>query len=273
MSGFLDEMAAVSWARVHEAQAKEPIEALRARALATPTPPSLRLGAFSLIAEVKLHAPSVGELAAPISDRLGFVTGQALRYEAAGAHAISVLTEPSRFKGELSDLQAVAGALQGIPAMRKDFLVHPYQLWEARLVGAGGALLIARMLDDEALNEMLAVAQEAGLFVLLEAFDEEDLRRCREVAAQWPASSPPLMVGVNTRDLSTLQVDEHRLSRLASSLPAEVPGVAESGMATPADVGAAASMGYTVALVGSALMTADDPRALAAAMLEAGGQP
>ncbi len=270
MSDFLAVMAASSDARWREAEAMESIDALKARALRTPNPPRLTLdGRFDLLAEVKLVAPSAGRLATPVGDRAGFVVAQALRYQAAGACAISVLTEPDRFDGRLSDLAAVVAALS-VPAMRKDFLVAPYQIWEARAAGAGGVLLIVRMLSPDALKALVDAAIEAGLFVLLEAFDEEDLARSAEFVAAWPAGAQPLMVGVNTRDLSTLQVAEGRLESLAGVLPAGVPGVAESGLRVPADAARARALGYTVALIGSALMASSDPESLGRAMLAAG---
>lgn len=270
MSDFLSGMAASSDARWRAAEVLEPLDVLRARALQTPRPPRLKLdGRFDLLAEVKLVAPSAGRLAAPVGDRAAFVVGQACRYQAAGACAISVLTEPDRFDGRLSDLAAVAAAVD-VPAMRKDFLVAPYQIWEARAAGAGGVLLIVRMLSPDALSALVDAAIEADLFVLLEAFDREDLERCAGFVARWPADGPPLMVGVNTRDLATLQVAEGRLEALAGALPAGVPGVAESGLRVPADAARARALGYTVALIGSALMASSDPEALGRALLDAG---
>lgn len=269
MSDFLAVMAAHSEQRWRAAAAVEPEVVLKARALATPTPPALALhGGFDLIAEVKLVAPSAGRLATPPADRAGFVVGQARRYVDAGACAISVLTEPSRFEGALDDLSAVAAAVP-VPAMRKDFLVAPYQIWEARVRGAGGVLLIVRMLDDDALRALCDASIEAGLFVLLEAFDADDLTRCAALVSAWPAGAPPLLVGVNTRDLSTLQVVEDRLVSLVPLLPAGVPAVAESGHRTADDARRSRQLGYTVALVGSALMTAPDAAVLGRAMLDA----
>lgn len=272
MSDFLDRMAAGSEARWRSAEAREPYAALKARALATPAPPALRLhGGFDLIAEVKLVAPSAGRLAAP-DDRDGFVVAQARAYAAGGAAAISVLTEPERFDGSLDDLRAVAAAVD-VPAMRKDFLVHPYQVWEGRAAGAGGVLLIARMLDRDQLAAMLAASIAAGMFVLLELFDVDDVAKALEVAATWTPDRPPLLVGVNTRDLATLQVAPGRLEALASALPPSTPTVAESGLSTPGDVRHARTLGYTLALVGSALMRTDEPATLVAALLDAGRAP
>lgn len=270
MADFLDEMDAGSRSRWKAAEATESFEAVRARALATPAPPALVLdGRFDLIAEVKLAAPSSGRLREPPADPPAFAAAQARRYADAGAVAISCLTEPSRFDGSLANLAAAVAAVD-VPVMRKDFLVAPYQVWEGRAEGAGGVLLIARMLDDATLDAMGRAATEAGIFVLLEAFDEVDLARSAAFAARWPADAPPLLVGINTRNLATLQVVPGRLRELVGLLPDGVPWVAESGLRTPDDVREVAGLGYTLGLVGSALMQAEDTRALAAGMLAAG---
>jgi len=206
-----------------------------------------------VIAEVKRSAPSVGRLAGAGLD----IVAQARAYAAGGAGAISVLTEPSRFDGELADLEAVAAAVR-VPVMRKDFLVDPIQIYEAAAHGASGVLLILRMLDDARLAEMLAVADELGLFVLLEAFDAGDLSRV-------PPHTDHL-VGLNCRNLASLQVDFARFEALASAFPAGSTKVAESGILTVEDARRVEALGYDAALVGSALMRSDDPTALVAAM-------
>ncbi|MEZ4319284.1 MAG: indole-3-glycerol-phosphate synthase [Myxococcota bacterium] len=249
---FLDEMARSSAERARTLDG----EALRW----TPAQPkTLELSGFTLIAEVKHRAPSSGVLA-PAGDVLERVSA----YVEAGASAVSVLTEPSRFDGQLAHLEAASARAL---TMRKDFLVHPDQVWEARAAGASGVLLIARMLDDDALCEMLDTAEEAGLFVLLEAFDATDLARCN---VDWSAPQP-LLVGVNCRDLRTLQVDPDRLRSLAPFLPRDRVVIAESGLETPDDAARVAEWGYRGALVGTALMRAGDPGALVRAMREAGG--
>lgn len=264
MSGLLGELGALSVRRWQEAAARESLASLRSRALEVPAAPPLRLGRFDLVAEVKLVAPSVGRLAAP-EDRTAFAVGRAQAYAAGGAAAISVLTEPTRFDGRPDDLRAVAAAVD-VPVLRKDFLVDAYQVWEARAWGAGGVLLIVRMLDDATLAAMVDAAAEAGLFVLLEAFDAEELGRAGAVLDRGAEA----MVGVNTRDLVTLAVDPHRLADLAPAMPAGVVGVAESGLQTAEDAAAAARLGYRAALVGSALVRSADPRTLVADMRAAG---
>jgi indole-3-glycerol phosphate synthase len=265
---FLDHMASTSRARCEAARQLLPLAEVRARAADARPVRRPVLRGFDLIAEVKRSAPSAGVLAAPPGDRGAFAVAQASSYATAGATLLSVLTEPERFDGHLDDLRAVAAHV-AVPAMRKDFLVDPYQAWEARAAGADAVLLIVRMLPGALLDDLCGAATEAGLLVLLEAFDEDDLRRCGQISQSWPTSSP-LWVGVNTRDLATLAVDPGRLAALAPALPAGLPAVAESGIVTPADAAAAAALGYRLALVGTALMRSADPTALGAALLAAG---
>jgi indole-3-glycerol phosphate synthase len=267
--GFLDQMAASSRTRVAAAREREPDAALEARARAMPPAPRLKLdGRFDLIAELKLRSPALGTLGHHDDDLLGRVSA----YARAGAAAVSVLTEPSRFDGELAHLERAAAALMplGVPTMRKDFLVDPYQLHEARAAGAGGALLIVRMLDEGLLAGMLDCAARLGLFVLLEAFDAEDVRIARRVLAGWQPGMAPVLVGINSRDLQTLKVVAERLVELGPELPRNFPRVAESGLMTPVDAARMVRAGYDVALVGGALMGAPDPGGLVADMLAAG---
>jgi indole-3-glycerol phosphate synthase len=269
---FLAGMAAVSRERCAAAERALPRELLlrRARA-AAPAPRLVLTGGFDLIAEVKLRSPAIGQLPSGGQD----VAARVGEYAAAGAAAVSVLTEPTRFDGSLQHLEVAVRALAGrVPAMRKDFLVDPYQIIEARAAGAGGVLVILRMLARAEIEAMLATAAELGLFVLLEAFGEQDIDLAGELvrahAARARAADAPLLVGVNSRDLVTLQVVPGRLEPLAARLPAEVARVAESGVATPADAARMAAAGYELALVGSALMRAPDPQALVVDMLRAG---
>ena len=229
----------------------------------------LTLATFDVIAEIKERSPAEGDLSYGDSDR----NSRARAYAAGGAAAISVLTEPSRFDGELAHLEEVVSAVPDTPVMRKDFLVEPVQILEARKAGASGVLLITTMLSDSKLREMLDCAWEHGLFVLLESFDAEDLRRTSDLLAREAdrdrALNGQLLVGVNTRNLRTLEVDADRLRSLAPALP-EARCVAESGLLIPDDAARVAGWGYRMALVGTALMRSDDPTALVAAMREAG---
>ena len=270
MSAFLEEMAAGSRSRVCVARSRHPLAGLESAARLTPPAPPLRLdevGGFDLIAEIKLRSPAAGELGSAGED----LAARAASYALAGAAAVSVLTEPSRFDGSLEHLSTAAQALSplGVPAMRKDFLVDPYQVYEARAAGAGGVLVILRMLPQEDTGALIDCALALGLFVLLEAFDERDIERMHGLVDARRGAGP-LLAGVNCRDLATLEVVPARLFELAPLLPAGVPRVAESGIATAAEARAVAAAGYSLALVGSALMRGDDPAGLAAALVRAG---
>ena len=264
MSGFLDAMARSSRERVAESGAREPLPALRHRALSIPAAPPLRVtGSFDLIAEYKRRSPSAGELGS------NDLPAQVTAYAEAGAIAVSVLTEPTAFRGNIADAAEAADVLTpfGIPVLRKDFLVDPYQLYEGRAVGAGGVLLIIRMLSNAQLAEMLDCAQELGLFVLLEAFDVADIERASR--PRYSAPGAPVLLGINCRNLQTLDVAPRRFAELAGLLPDHLPTVAESGLRTPDACADVARCGYDVGLVGSALMSAPDPGAMIRTMLAA----
>jgi len=261
MSDFLKSMADLSAERAALASVQD-------LSSAKPVVP-LTLQQFDVIAEIKDHSPSEGALANEQSDR----KAQAQQYVIGGAAAISVLTEPSRFLGTLQHLQEVVAAVPDTPVMRKDFLVEPVQIVEARAAGASGVLLIATMLDDAKLEDMLECAFEHGMFVLLETFDTDDLARTSKLLErplhQDSAQRGQLLVGVNTRNLRTLEVDAGRLEQLAPALPA-AKCVAESGLQTALDAAEAARLGYHLALVGSALMRSADPSLLVSEMRAAG---
>ena len=267
MSGdFLATMAASSRARSAAAQAKISESELRARVADLPPTPALKLASFDLIAEVKLRSPAVGLLKAAAEEDVG---ARVATYAKAGAAAVSILTEPSRFDGSLDDLAAGAQALAPlrVPAMRKDFLVDAYQVLEGRVAGAGGVLAIIRMLPRADLERLIDAALGLNMFVLLEAFDAPDIELAHALVDARRGHHALLMVGINSRDLATLKVVPGRLDALASSLPTAVKRVAESGVATAADAGRMAACGYDLALVGSALMSAENPAQLAGAML------
>ncbi len=260
MSDFLKDMAKSSAARAAAARSFTSAD------FDKPVVP-LALSTFDVIAEIKNRSPAEGQLRdqLPISDGAGLLAARANAYADGGAAAISVLTEPSRFDGELAHLESVVAAVPATPVMRKDFLVEPVQVLEARAAGASGVLLITTMLDDARLSAMLDCAFEHGMFVLLESFDEDDLRR----SARYLDRDGQLLIGVNTRNLRTLEVDGERLERLAPLLP-DAPCVAESGLHAAEDAARVAGWGYTMALVGTALMRSDDPTALITAMRTAG---
>ena len=268
---FLAGMAASSRARVAAARRELGDTGIWQRAEAAPLPPRLQLSpqGFDVIAEVKLRSPAVGQLSGGDED----ITARVTRYASAGAAAVSVLTEPDRFEGSLDHLQQAACALKvagEVPAMRKDFLVDPYQVAEARLAGAGGILVIVRMLSRPDLDALLQAADRLGLFVLIEAFDEADIEIATDLVARHGGGNSKLLIGINSRDLVTLKVVPGRLEALVDRLPAGVPRVAESGVDSPEAAARLARSGYDMALIGSALMTTHDPAALLSAMIAAG---
>jgi len=262
MTGFLDDMARSSAARVAEAIRHESVDALerRARRAAPCAPLRLSASGFDVIAELKLRSPAAGQLSRESEDWLGRVAA----YARGGAAAVSVLTEPSRFDGSLEHLRRAAAVLAplGVPAMRKDFLVDPYQVLEARAAGAGGVLVILRMLTRPRIDQLLDVAAEHGMFVLLEAFDAADLDMARDLETARPNGGEMILMGVNCRDLQTLKVVEERFAALAPLLPAGWPAVAESGVASSLDARRMQQLGYRLALIGTALMASGDPSLL-----------
>ena len=231
----------------------------------------LSLAGFDVVAEIKHRSPSAGDLGDPDDNN----EQRALEYTAAGAAAVSVLTEPFRFGGEIGHLESVVRAVAGkVPVMRKDFLVDTAQILEAKVAGASGVLLIAAILDDSELESMLTCAAEHGLFVLLEAFGEDDLERMQRLLDQsthaQATERQELLFGVNCRNLRTLDVDETRFERFAALLPEGVTTVAESGLETPEDAARVAALGYDAALVGSALMRSAAPGDHLRGLLSAG---
>lgn len=200
-----------------------------------------------IISEVKRSSPSKGSLA-PITDPAAL----AAAYESGGASVISVLTEQRRFNGSLEDLAAVRAAVQ-IPVLRKDFMVDEYQFYEARAYGADLVLLIVAALDDTQLREYMDLTHQLGMHALVEAHTEEEIERA--------VSAGATIVGVNVRDLKTLDVDVAHYSAMARHLPADVVRVAESGVDAAAVVRDYADQGADAVLVGEALVRHGDPEA------------
>ena len=221
--------------------------------------PMLRGDEVRVIAEVKRASPSKGTLAA-IPDPAAL----AAEYEAGGASVISVLTEQRRFGGSLEDLVAVRRAVD-IPVLRKDFIVSSYQLWEARVHGADLALLIVAALDQNALVSLVERATSLGLTPLVEAHTAEEVARAVDAGAR--------IIGINTRDLRTLQVDRSIFARVAPHVPDNVVCVAESGVRGPHDVIEYAQAGADAVLVGESLVTGRDPRSAVADLVAAGAHP
>jgi indole-3-glycerol phosphate synthase len=213
----------------------------------------------TVIAEVKRSSPSKGAMAA-ISDPASL----AADYEAGGARVISVLTEPRWFGGSLDDLDSVRNAVQ-VPVLRKDFMVSSYQLWEARAHGADIALLIVAALDQNALVSLVERAISIGLLPLVEVHNEAELERGLDAGAK--------VIGVNARDLTTLELDRGIFARLAPRIPEGVIRIAESGVRGPHDLLAYAAAGANAVLVGESLVTEKDPRAAVADLVTAGSHP
>ncbi|HEU4527620.1 MAG TPA: indole-3-glycerol phosphate synthase TrpC [Actinomycetota bacterium] len=247
--GFLSETVE----EVRRRLEREPLDESGLMALAMRLPPTRGfVGALwsaapvALVAEVKRASPSAGRIAEAEP------AAQARAYEAAGAAAVSVLTEPRHFDGSLADLRAVHLATS-LPVLRKDFLVHPAQLMEARVGGADAVLLIVAALSDPELAAMLAAADDLGLGALVEAHSERDLERA--------LATPAKVIGVNARDLETLEVDVDRGQALLERVPADRIAVAESGISEREHVERAVAAGARAVLVGEVLMRADDPGA------------
>jgi indole-3-glycerol phosphate synthase len=227
-----------------------PLAELKARAADTPQPlnplPAFGAPGVSILAEVKRKSPSKGELADIPDPAL-----LASQYADGGAAAISVLTEPRRFGGSLADLAAVRAAMR-IPVLRKDFIVSPYQVWETRAHGADLMLLIVAALDDGPLADLFGLASALGLTTLVEAHTAEEVHRAAQLGAR--------LVGINARNLKTLEVDRSVFKALAPEVPSHALRVAESGVSDPRDVAECHSWGADVVLVGEALVRSGDPQ-------------
>jgi indole-3-glycerol phosphate synthase len=249
---------------VAERRAALPERELAARAAAMP--PARRLedvlsppgGPVCIVAEVKRASPSAGAIDAALD-----APEQAVRYAAAGAAAISVLTDGPGFGGSLDDLAAVRARVQ-VPLLRKDFVLDRYQLLEARAWGADAALLIVAALPGETLRRRLDDCASLGLSALVEVHDLAEAERALAAGAR--------VVGVNNRDLRTFQVDLAASEQVLPMLPPGVRGVSESGIRTPADVARLRRRGAANFLVGEALVRAPDPGALLRELV-AGGAP
>lgn len=246
-----------------ERQARTSLDQLKE--LAAKQPPSLdpmpafRSEGVSVIAEVKRSSPSKGALA-DIKDP----SALARDYAAGGAAAISVLTERRRFGGTLEDLRSVRAQVD-VPVLRKDFITTSYQLWEARAAGADMALLIVAALEQNVLEALIDRARSIGLTPLVEVHDEDEVRRAIAADAD--------LIGVNARNLKTLEVDRGTFERLAPKIPDSVVKIAESGVRGPHDVIEYARFGANVVLVGETLVKGDDPRSTVADLVAAGSHP
>ncbi len=218
-----------------------------------------RDGAVKIISEVKRSSPSKGALA-QIPDPAALAS----MYEAGGASVVSVLTEERRFHGSLADLDAVRAAVD-IPILRKDFIVTPYQIHEARAHGADLVLLIVAALEQNALVSLLERTRSLGMEALVETHSRLEALRALEAGAS--------IIGVNARNLKTLEVDRSTVEQVIDVIPQDVVAVAESGVAKAHDVFEYAKWGADAVLVGEALVTSGDPRASIQDMVSAGQHP
>jgi len=240
-----------------------PLDTLKERAGSVPPARNARcmLAAeqVCVIAEVKRQSPSRGPLAS-IEDPAEL----AVQYEAGGAHCISVLTEERRFGGSLADLVQVRAAVD-IPVLRKDFIVGSYQLWEAKACGADLVLLIVAALEQDALVSLVERTRSLGMTPLVEVHDAHEITRALDAGAD--------VIGVNARDLKTLEVDRTVFARIAHLIPDSCVKIAESGIREPHDLIAYAEAGADAVLVGEALVTGKDPRAAVHDLVTAGAHP
>lgn len=230
--------------------------ALRKQAESAPAPrdfaASLRRETVTVIAEVKRRSPSAGWIRRDLN-----AAGVASMYAHGGAAAISVLTDGEHFGGSREDLEQVRAAVS-VPVLRKDFVLEPVQVHEARAMGADAVLLIARILDDAALRDLAALAAELGMAALVETHEAGEVERALKAGAR--------VLGINNRDLSKFETDLATTERLMAGVPADVVVVGESGVAGPEDVERLAAAGVDAVLVGESLVRADDPQAAVAAL-------
>ena len=244
-------------------EAQVSLAEVKERAQRAPAPldvmAALRAPGIAVIAEVKRASPSRGALAS-IDDPAAL----ARAYQDGGARVISVLTEQRRFHGSLDDLDTVRASVS-IPVLRKDFIVRPYQIHEARAHGADMLLLIVAALEQSVLTSLLERTESLGMTALVEVHTEEEADRALQAGAS--------VIGVNARDLKTLEVDRDCFARIAPGLPSNVIRIAESGVRGTADLLAYAGAGADAVLVGEGLVTSGDPRSAVADLVTAGTHP
>jgi len=259
----LDDIIAHKRAEVAGHRAVTSLDAMRARAEAAARPRAFAAAIMGppikVIAEVKRASPSAGAIRAAADP-----VATARMYALAGAAAVSVLTDQKYFSGSLDDLAAVRGAVD-LPILRKDFTVDAFQVYEARAVGADAVLLIAGTMPVADLDALARLAADLGLTALVEVHSDRDLDDALAIGAR--------VIGINNRDLHTLEIDLNTTHRLRSRIPAGVTVISESGIATPGDVAEVARAGIDAVLVGTALMASPDPGAHLRALLGAASAP
>jgi indole-3-glycerol phosphate synthase len=263
VASVLDEIIVGVLDDVAHREAEHSLDEIKARAAATPPAldglAALRAPGVGVVAEVKRRSPSKGALAT-ITDPAQL----AIEYQAGGARMISVLTEPRRFGGSLDDLDAVRAAVH-VPVLRKDFVVCPYQVHESRAHGADVVLLIVAALNQNTLIGLRERIESLGMTALVEVHTEDEASRALDAGAS--------VIGVNARDLHTLDVDRSTFERIAPGLPSGVVKIAESGVRGPLDLIEYAAAGADAVLVGEGLVTTSDPRHAVAELVTAGAHP
>lgn len=263
MASVLDDIVAGVREDVAIRQAAHPLDVVMARAAEAPPAhdalAALRAPGVGVIAEVKRRSPSKGALAT-----IGDPAELAVQYQSGGARLISVLTEQRRFGGTLDDLDAVRAAVR-IPVLRKDFVVGSYQVHEARAHGADVVLLIVAALEQNVLIGLRERIESLGMTALVEVHTEDEASRALDAGAR--------VIGINARDLRTLEVDRSTFERIAPGLPSDVVKIAESGVRGPLDLIEYAAAGADAVLVGESLVTGADPRQAVAELVTAGAHP
>ncbi|HET9530800.1 MAG TPA: indole-3-glycerol phosphate synthase TrpC [Blastocatellia bacterium] len=251
--GILDRIVDARIKRLEEAKSRTPIERLKSQLdQYSPVSRSVefiqalrREDRTNIIAEIKRRSPSKGTIREPLDP-----ASIASSYRKAGAAALSVLTEEDFFGGSVDDLIAARRA-SGLPALRKDFLFDPYQVYEAAAAGAAAILLITAILDDDRLLELLSLAREAGLAALVEVHTEKEMERSAQAGAE--------IIGINNRDLTSFNVDLRTSLELGRLAPSGVTLVSESGIKTSDDLAMLRDCGFHAFLIGERFMTAEDP--------------
>ncbi len=245
-AGVLGTLTEQAWTRTRALEGKPRVASAPSADFQWPSlERSLRREHVAVIAEVKRKSPSKGSINADLSAR-----DQARSYASGGAAALSILTEPESFGGSNADIGEALDI--GLPILKKDFHVSEAQLVEARHLGASAALIIVRAIEPGRLNELADVANEIGLEIIFEVRNEPELSRALSAGAR--------MIGVNNRNLETLEIDPKTVSRIVPLIPSSCIAIAESGYSTPADVAAASASGADAVLIGSALSASADPQ-------------
>ncbi len=262
-ANVLDELLAGVRADVETRQQRVPLANIREQAERATAPLDaysvLRRAGVGVIAEIKRASPSAGSLAAIIDP-----AALAAEYAAGGARCVSVLTESRQFNGSLDDLAAVRHSVD-VPVLRKDFIVSSYQVHEARAYGADMVLLVVAALEQKVLEGLRERVESLGMTALVEVHDEDEADRALEAGAR--------VIGVNARNLRTMEVDRSVFERIAPGLPNHVVKIAESGVRGPHDLIRYASAGADAVLVGEGLVTKKSPREAVAELVTAGSHP